>query len=78
MLRLRELEARLEIGEQQPLEDLDCGGKERDGTIGGGLGVGFAGLGDCDDSGSAPDGRDVCMGDGEVEDEGQVADSCGS
>ena len=59
VLGLGEGEASLEVRENQALKDLDGGGEEGNGSVGGTLGVGLTGLGDGYYGGLTPDGRDV-------------------
>ena len=78
VLGVGEAEVSLEVGEHKSLEDLDGGGEEGDGSVGGPLIVGFAGFGDGYYCGLAPDGRDVGVGYGEIEEVGEVADGSGT
>ena len=54
MLGLREGEVVGELGKEESLEDLNCGTKEGDGTVGGGQVAGLIGFGDGDDVGVLP------------------------
>ena len=59
VLGIREREVEGELGEEQALKHLDRGREEGDGTVGGPKVARFAGLGDRDDGGLFPYGRDV-------------------
>ena len=75
VLGLREGEVVGELGEEQPLENLDCGTEEGDGTVGGRQVAGFVGLGDGDDVGMLPYGRYGSSIEGVVEELGEVVDA---
>ena len=54
VLGFREGELVGDLGKEESLEDLNCGTKEGDGTVGVGQVSGFIGLGDGDDVGMLP------------------------
>ena len=78
MLGLGQGQAGLEVGEDESLEDFDGGREEGNWPIGRALAVGFAGFGNGDDDGLSPDGGDVGLGQGQVEEEAEVLEGCGS
>ena len=71
-------ERRDKVGENETLEDFGGGTEERDGTVGCGEVGGFSGFGDGDDGGALPDGRELGVGNREVEEGGEVGESAGT
>ena len=66
--------SRGEGGEEEAFKEFRDRTEERDGAVRGREVSGFVGFKDWEDVGFFPDGRDLGMGDGEVEDGGEVGD----
>ena len=71
-------EMRKEEGADETLEDLGGGAEQRDGAVRGADAEGFSWFGDGDDEGSLPDGGEVGVREGEVEEGGEERDAFAS